>query len=278
MVWCPAVRPPVFVCRTAETSAALRPVISGDCIPSAPHLRAPPAAAQVYTPPAHTPAVRQRVVPKCDATSAALHRLTWSRSRTENTTRPLSSPEKSFIPLALQVRDVTEPLWKPVTSKRRSCNGNKQLCWSCGEPVAYSNDGPAYLFVPTGKQRHQLEDCDLTRSCSNRNQVIETAEQLYSRDGVTFSLLDTHMWKLLFLNHTILLLDSLKQDFYHHEPEGTGLTTQMLWFKLKTQLVKVSSLSLGQKKKKKNYSRWPPHTKNTYNSVLQLHSILSQYL
>lgn len=67
--------------------------------------------------------------------SAALRRLTWSRSRTENTTRPRSSPEKSFMPLALQVRDVTEPLWKPATSKRRSCNGNKQPSRSRGEPV-----------------------------------------------------------------------------------------------------------------------------------------------
>lgn len=54
-------------------------------------------------------------------TTLCCHVFTWSRSRTENTTRPLSSPEKSFIPLVLHAKDVTEPLWRPTTSKRLSC-------------------------------------------------------------------------------------------------------------------------------------------------------------
>lgn len=52
--------------------------------------------------------------------------LTWSRSSDEKTTRPLSSPENSFIPLVLHVKDVMEPLWRPTTSKRRNCRHRKR--------------------------------------------------------------------------------------------------------------------------------------------------------
>lgn len=49
----------------------------------------------------------------------------------------------------------------------------------------------ANLFVASRKWGHQLEDYNPTRSCSSSHQIIKTAEQFYSRDRVTFSLLDT---------------------------------------------------------------------------------------
>lgn len=52
--------------------------------------------------------------------------FTWSRSSDEKTTRPLSSPENSFIPLVLHVKDVMEPLWRPTTSKRRNYRHRKR--------------------------------------------------------------------------------------------------------------------------------------------------------
>jgi len=161
--WCPAAGLPVSVCSKAEISVVLTPATPGDCTPSEPHPSSPPAAAQVYTPPAQTLLVRH-CVSSHKKQRCVTRVITWSRSRAENTTRPLSSPEKSFIPFVLQVKDVTEPLWRPTTSKRLSCTKTHSCATAVGRQVAYCSDSGrfSYLFVATRKWGHQLEDCNPT--------------------------------------------------------------------------------------------------------------------
>lgn len=74
--------------------------------------------------------------------------LTWSRSSDEKTTRPLSSPENSFIPLVLHVKDVMEPLWRPTTSKRRSYRHRKRTFEVTLSPPNISTEFLTCLFRP----------------------------------------------------------------------------------------------------------------------------------